>query len=269
MPRDDIVEFAEYGIVRIPMPNHELTALVMNEFLKVFNRLPTTTPRCFDFPVPEPHHRTFLKPRNPDFGLMFFPQDNEREKDSKDYKVVLHYRPELEELWRIYNSQLYRTCRKLLRHCRRLYFACTKRLKRFGKDFDKQVRGFNIADGIYSKRNVLRIIAYTKIRPQYKKERIIGKPHIDRSSLTLALAESHDGLEYLDRTVEPPTWRAISSKPNRPLIFTGRKFCKHTRGRFKALKHRARQTNKKRVNRKIIRWALVFFHQPDSVQKPL
>lgn len=223
MSRDNIAEFVKLGITPITMPVSELTTLVMSTFLKILKRLPSTTPRCFDSPLPQLHHATFLEPASPGLGLIFFPQDFPREKNRRDSKVILYYRPELEEVWRTHNPLLYQTCRKLLRYCRRLYLHCTRRLERFGKQFDKRVHGFDIARGIYSKRNVLRIVAYVKIRPQHKKERVIDPPHFDHSSLTLALAESHDGFEYLDQTSHPVVWRTISSQPNRPLIFRGRK----------------------------------------------
>lgn len=233
-------QLVECGKVVIPFPTQDLVSPVIEGWQGFYNE-PIEYKNLFTV--------DFEKTGDPDDG--YVSRDGRLRDDGvyDDRKQIFHYRPRLikELRARAIRDQPLPDAKYnqwLLLHCSRLYFECIATLSLYARAMDTACPGFSFYDLASARRtngiHALRLLAYDE-------ESARGKGHIDKSFLTIHIAESHPGLRMGDE-------RAC---PGEALLFFGKKAETLTSSQVKALGHEV--TDERPVGDTSSRWSMVFF----------
>jgi isopenicillin N synthase-like dioxygenase len=201
----------------------------------------------FDAEVPREiqSHWEFHVERDKEFDE---PDDGVLRKAKTDWKVFLHWRPDLADLLATRGVTLSPWQKDWFEHCRRIHAACSISLLALTQKMDAIRPGFGFARRFAecSDPPVLRILKYEP------REGDLARCHTDRCGITFHIAESAPGLEGR----EGWDWMPYRS-PESPevLCFPGKQLESITQGSIPALYHQVVDTT--RGSR--ARWAMVFF----------
>jgi hypothetical protein len=199
---------------------------------------------------------------DPDSGLIIRTGESKEAGGTYDRKVFWHYRPHLEDMLELRNPEFLESEAKLIGLSREIRARLFEATKCFASELGPHL-SIDLVNLLDPDKAVLRFLAYTHIRDDSLAvgDRIIGAAHTDRDALTLALHESHPGLEF-ERLAG--AWREMNSRPDQPIIFAGQMLERATMTsnvpQVRAVWHRVRQLDPTaRMNEKIIRLSVVYF----------
>lgn len=177
-----------------------------------------------------------------------------------DHKTFFHYRPLLHELLKTHNPKLLKNARmrRLLKLSAEVEKECRRYVLGLARTLDavlpkSQDIMFRLKHNPWS---ALRLVAYTGYR--HEMPSLLAREHTDRAVLTLALHESHQGLEI--KTPHSEIWQHISPHPHHTIVFGGEGLESLSQGIIPALRHRAHHLeHETRVRGPILRSAAVYF----------
>ncbi|HYE60022.1 MAG TPA: 2OG-Fe(II) oxygenase family protein [Candidatus Kapabacteria bacterium] len=186
----------------------------------------------------------------------FYHRDGQSSPDGTlyDRKWIFHYRQTLPRLLEERNPSFLKAHMPWIKKLAHVHARCVHFCHGVLEQIDRAYPHFRLRalfDPIATRaEHVLRLIAYADTQQPF-----LGKAHRDRSAQTMALFESHPGLEGLVNR----RYVARSSAPNRPLLFMGGSLAEVMQNEVPAFRHRVRYTNNTRVNEQVIRFSVVFF----------
>lgn len=262
----------EQSCVHVSVPgSQELVEKIIPHFLYMIARPPSGAWK-FGFPTPG----------DADTGLIY--RDGKKSGTDGavyDRKWFFHFRP---EIWNLFEShdQDPGEFRTMIEWCEALYRLCRETMASAMKTVTDEYPKMVVPPFCTNKTehlDVLRLLAYTETRSEIDPidgaTNVTAQGHRDRSGATLAIAESHPGLEGARgecrskgqlKLYEP--YRPVASKKDRPLLFVSAKLqdMNGGGGTLPALVHRVRQVVPDRVNPQVIRWSVVFFGQAEGTE---
>lgn len=197
-------------------------------------RLPESERKLWEFSFTDDGSDT------PDSGLI-----EKRVEDGKDPKFYFHYRPIVTHQLAIRDVPFQKHF-QLLQQCDDLYHRLKQTSEQIIQELDEEMPECEFLQRLYARpehlRHTLRLLWY---KPGYE---TMAKEHHDRSSLTLAVAESRPGLYFTkDHALYHPS-------PGRILAFNGIKSEIHTNGSLESMAHYVKNEELEQE-----RWAIVFF----------
>lgn len=252
MQSEIVRDFLTRSYSFLPIPGvSELIDQAVPEFVRLVEN-PPSGPVAFDYDTIG----------DPDTGLIIRSGEPKETGGTYDRKVFWHYRPHLEDMLELRNPEFLESEAKLIGLSREIRARLFDAVQRFARELAPNLPT-DIANLLDPDKAVLRFLAYTHIREDgwADGKRIIGAEHTDRDALTLALYESHPGLEF-ERLAG--AWREMNSRPDQPIIFAGQMLERATMTSnvppVQAVWHRVRQIDgAARVSEKIIRLSVVYF----------
>lgn len=173
-----------------------------------------------------------------------------RSGNGHDFKHFFHYRPRLWQLLHRHNISLTPECELWLEACDGLYRACEHLLYQTLADIDAELPGLYLEQrarehGIH----VLRLLRYDATS---QRGGVIAKPHLDKSLMTIHVADSHPGLRFGDsKQLHCPEGGEVC-------CFPGKKAELVTAGTLTALEHCVTDEYPGEE-----RWSIVFFGHCD------
>lgn len=177
----------------------------------------------------------------PDLG--YIRKDPEKDLKSKDRKAYFHWNPYLPmELAKrgvdfSAHNEWFANCRALFNYAN----ECMQGITEEFRQFVPEMTAFGEAQPL----SKLRLLYYDPAPG----DTTVAHPHFDRSTLTLHIAESRPGLLLAEEG------KHVDLEENQALVFPGRKAESMTRGRLKAMWHKAVETEDLAS-----RWAVVLFY---------
>lgn len=252
MRNEAVRDFLTRSYSFLPIPGmSDLIAQAMPEFVRLVEN-PPSGPVAFDYDTIG----------DPDTGLIIRTGEPKETGGTYDRKVFWHYRPHLDDMLELRNPDFLKNEAKFIGLSREIRERLFEAVQRFASELTPHL-SINVVNLLDPDKAVLRFLAYTHIRDDSLAvgDRIIGAAHADRDALTLALHESHPGLEF-ERP--PGAWREMNSLPDQPIIFASQMLEKATTRsagpQVPAMWHRVRQLDPTaRVSNTIIRLSVVYF----------
>ena len=225
-------ELLETGVTIIPFYSNKIVPAVISG-LRDFSTLPKEVKTAFTI--------NQFGEDEPDLG--YIRKNPDEDPQSKDRKVYFHWTPflpaELAKRGVDFSAQLewFADCQALFNYGSECMRGITGNLR----EFVPEMTAFGEAQPLTK----LRLLYYDPAPG----DTIVAHPHFDRSTLTLHIAESRPGLLVGEEG------KHIDLEKNQALVFPGRKAEKMTRGRLKAMWHRAVE-----IDDFASRWAVVLFY---------
>ncbi len=181
----------------------------------------------------------------------------EKKEGEKDNKQYFHYSPDADKKFDKILENSSEITKEFIENTRKIYLIAQKKIKEILKEIDKDYPGSY--NQIFNEKNemfgTLRFLSYYTS----KEGDFIAKRHYDKGFATLALAESHPGLEL---GTNDEDIKEVEHKKDEAIFFPSYLLSKFTKGEIKPTWHGV--TQKRRFNEENIssRWAIVFFCEP-------
>lgn len=187
-----------------------------------------------------------------DYYVGFVPRGGEDDGSGHFYDRKLFYHHNPQEVSRLLRPQANDDVAKaFFDNCDGLWHWCNNQLLEIIRDFQDE----ELLQLYLSGRHILRVLAYTERRKGTSD--VIAVTHKDKGFLTMALAESHGGLEF-SQTKEGGYVPGGSTEEH-AVVFPGARF--EQRFEVPAHWHHVRDLGEERWSDSIIRWAVVFFSE--------